>query len=107
MLRLVPAREGQQGGDPPKPPRRSLSDGEAMRLAAALRHLKSLYGGWPVLAAVMGVNPSTLTRINNGKKRPGADMARKAALAAGKPLDALLGGLASADRCPHCGRGAS
>jgi hypothetical protein len=80
-----------------------LTDGEAMRLAAALRHLKALYGGWDVLASVMGVKADSLKNIHKGCARPGVDMARRAAKAAGKPLEAILGGLASADVCPTCG----
>ena len=105
----APAPPGQ-GGDPPKvrkPRTRSLTDGEAMRLGAALRHLRGLYGTWKCLGEVMGMHPSTLQDIAGGGCHPGANVARRAAKAAGKSLDALIGGLKSADVCPTCGRGAS
>jgi hypothetical protein len=80
-----------------------LTDAEAMRLRAALRSLKGLYGSWPCLAEVMGLSQYTLRNIANGSKRGSAATARKAAHAAGVTIDRLLGGLAPADRCPTCG----
>jgi hypothetical protein len=109
----APAPPGQ-GGDPPKKkqhkgPPRSLTDGEAMRLAAALRHLRALYGGWDVLASVMGVSPAGLSAVSRGRHRPGLNLARKAALAAGKSLETMISGPVDASKCPTCGavRGAS
>ena len=107
----APAPPGQ-GGDPPtrrrkqKARQRSLTDGEAMRLAAALRHLRALYGGLDVLASVMGMSVNAIANVIAGREHPGPGMARRAAKAAGKSLDGLIGGIASADVCPHCGRGA-
>ena len=102
----APAPPGQ-GGDPPKKqhkgPPRSLTDGEAMRLAAALRHLRALYGGWDVLAAVMGANPGALSAVSRGRHRPGLNLARKAALAAGKSLETMISGPTDASKCPLCG----
>ena len=106
MLRVVRAPTGSEGGDPPKVRKvrqPSLSDGEVMRLAAAIRHLKAVYGSFACLAEVMGVNVDALRAIARGAQRPGAHAARRAADAACKPLDALLAGLTDASKCPHCG----
>ena len=56
-----------------------------------------------MLASVMGVSPGGLSSVSRGRHRPGLNLARKTALAAGKSLDGLIGGIASAERCPHCG----
>ncbi|EYF05802.1 transcriptional regulator [Chondromyces apiculatus] len=73
-----------------------------MRLRAALRNLRALYGSWNCLAEVMGVNPRSLTTIVSGKPTsPG--MAVRAARAAGTTVEALLGDLKVAASCPHCG----
>lgn len=112
MLRVVRAPTGSQGGDPPKVCKvrqPSLTDGEVMRLAAALRHLKAVYGSWACLSEVMGVTADGLRAIARGAQRPGARVARRAAIAVGRPFDALLGKIVSVDSCSHCGasRGAS
>ena len=96
-----------QGIDPPAARRRgtiSLTDAEAMRLRAALRNLKGLYGSWACLAEVMGVNASTLQNfISSSTKGASPGMAVAAARAAGTTVDALLGGPKVAGSCPHCG----
>jgi hypothetical protein len=74
-----------------------------MRLAAALRHLKAVYGSYACLSEVMGITARSLRAIVRGAMRPGARVARRAAIAVGKPFDALLGGIVSADSCPSCG----
>jgi hypothetical protein len=75
-----------------------------MRLAAALRHLKALYGGFGALASVMNVSADGLRAIVRGAHRPGLNVARKAALAAGKSLETMISGPADASKCPSCGR---
>ena len=115
MLRVVRAPNGSEGGDTPKKrrcirrPAHSLTDVEAMRLRAALRNLRALYGSWECLAEVMTVNKSSLQNIVHGRQTPGADMARRTAKAADTTLDALLGKPGAVGRCPSCGvvRGAS
>ena len=106
----APAPPGQ-GGDPPTHRRKlrahSLTDGEVMRLAAALRHLKAVYGSWGCLGKVMGVGVDGLRAISRGAKRPGINVARLAAKAAGKPLEALFARPTNANQCPLCGRGPS
>ncbi len=106
MLRLVhPATKGQ-GTDPSKrrPAATPLTDVEQMRLRAALRNLRALYGSWACLADAMGVRRGSLENVAHGVKPVSAGMALRAARAAGKPLDRLIGEPVSADRCPHCGR---
>jgi hypothetical protein len=96
-----------QGIDPPAARPRStvsLTDAEAMRLRAALRNLKSLYGTWTCLADVMGVSPRTLQNfISSTRRGASPGMAVAAARAAGTTVDALLGGPKVAGSCPHCG----
>jgi len=106
MLRLAhPAPKGQ--GTRPSKRRRAanpLTDVEQMRLRAALRNLRSLFGSWGCLADAMGMRPTTLKHAACGAKPVSVSTAMRAAKAAGKPLDRLIGEPVSADRCPHCGR---
>ncbi|MGK3967703.1 transcriptional regulator [Sorangium sp. So ce118] len=76
-----------------------------MRLRAALRNLRALYGSWGCLATVMAVPKTTITNFVYGS-HPGTThgLAAKAARAAGVPVDRLLGRPVAADRCPACGR---
>lgn len=107
MLKVVQPPTGGQGDGAParrrKSPSLRLTDAERMRLRAALRHLRALYGSWSCLAEVMGVRPGTLKQLascNGGSHA----MALRAAKAAGTTLDRILGQPAAADRCPACGR---
>ncbi|WP_437909926.1 transcriptional regulator [Sorangium sp. So ce327] len=77
-----------------------------MRLRAALRHMRGLFGSWACLAAAMGVPKTTLTNFVYGATRSTHGLALKAARAAGTTIERLLGRPVAADRCPHCGRGA-
>lgn len=105
-MTVIPLRpHGGQGTDPPavQSPRR-LTDTEAMRLRAALRNLRALYGSWACLAAAMGVKVKTLTTFVSSTSRgasPGIALA--AARAAGTTVDALLGAPRAVSTCPHCG----
>ncbi|WP_437978874.1 transcriptional regulator [Sorangium sp. So ce295] len=83
-----------------------MTDAEAMRLRAALRHMRGLFGSWPCLAAAMGVPKTTLTNFVYGATRSTHGLALKAARAAGTTVERLLGRPVAADRCPTCGRGA-
>ncbi|MCC6552407.1 MAG: transcriptional regulator [Polyangiaceae bacterium] len=74
-----------------------------MRLRAALRNLRALYGSWSCLAEVMGADASTVKRVCNGQRCPSAALALAAAKAAGKTLDALIRAPGPADKCPTCG----
>lgn len=109
MLRVVRAPDGSQGEDPPKVRARkstALTDVERMRLRAALKSLRGLFGSWACLSAAMGVPEHTLATVASSSERGSHGLALKAAKAAGTTVERMLGGLASADRCPHCGRGA-
>ena len=106
MLRVVSAPNGSQGEDPPKVRRRkstALTDVERMRLRAALKHLRGLFGTWGCLAAAMGVPERTLSQVASSSERGSHSLAGKAAKAAGTTVERILGGLASADVCPTCG----
>lgn len=106
-MAVIPLRPRRgQGSDPPVVrPRasRSLTDTEAMRLRAAVRNLRGLYGSLRCLAEVMGVSPKTLGNFLYGMTGGSPGLALRAAKAAGTPVEQLLGGLASVGRCPHCG----
>ncbi|MDC0679189.1 MULTISPECIES: helix-turn-helix domain-containing protein [Sorangium] len=111
MLTVVRSPSGEQEGEgAPKRRRlcvtRSLSDVERMRLRAALRNLRGLYGTWACLAEVMGMQPRTLRAIASGKYAGSPGTAMRAARAAGTTIERLLGRPVAADRCPNCGRGA-
>jgi hypothetical protein len=80
-----------------------LTDTEAMRLRAALRNLRALYGTWSCLAEAMGLPIGSLNNIVGGRRHPSAAVALLAARAAGATVDAVLGAPVAADRCPHCG----
>jgi hypothetical protein len=111
MLTLIQQPVGLQGEDAPARQRRPrspslrLTDVERMRLRAALRNLRALYGTWACLAEVMGVSAGTVQQIASGNGGSHA-MALRAAKAAGVTLDQVLGRPAVAGRCPTCGRGA-
>ncbi|MDC0677154.1 transcriptional regulator [Sorangium atrum] len=111
MLTVVQPPTGGQGeGAParrrrPRSPALLLTDVERMRLRAAVRNLRALYGTWACLAEVMGVSAGSLQQLASGNGGSHA-MALRAAKAAGTTLDRILGRPVAADRCPHCGRGA-
>ncbi|MCC6553004.1 MAG: transcriptional regulator [Polyangiaceae bacterium] len=107
MLTLVrPAPAGQEGGDPParrpRSPALRLTDVEAMRLRAALRNLRALYGSWSCLADVMGLSEKSLKHIVAGRRASPAT-ALLVARAAGATLTRVIGAPTAADRCPTCG----
>lgn len=107
MLRLVhPADAGKEPIRPPKGSRSKalrLTDVEAMRLRAALRNLRALYGTWTCLAEVMGVKPVSLQNIAAGRAHPSPAMAVVAARAAGSTIDTMLRAPGDASVCPTCG----
>jgi hypothetical protein len=109
MLRLVhPPIGGKEPVHSPKgrrSPALRLTDVEAMRLRAALRNLRALYGTWSCLAEAMGgLNPESLQNIAGGRKHPSPAIALAAARAAGSSIDALLRAPADASVCPTCGQ---
>jgi len=75
-----------------------------MRLRAALRNLRGLYGTWLKLAEAMGIKPQSLHHIVGGRHHPSPGIALLAARAARSTVERILdGGVVAADRCPHCG----
>jgi hypothetical protein len=109
MLRLAhPAREGQ-GTDPPtrrkgrKPASLSLTRDEVRRVRIALRNTARAYGGFDVLAQVMGVTTRNLYRANSPTSNPSGTFAIRLARAAGVAVEGMLDGtLNDAGRCRWC-----
>ena len=104
-LRLVhPAPQGQ--GTRPSKGRKSPAlyptPDERARIRAAVRNLARAYGGYDVLAAVMGVSASALQTI---RRKTSYAVAVLVARAAGAPVETILRpGVADAGRCALCGR---
>ncbi|MGK4007900.1 transcriptional regulator [Sorangium sp. So ce1036] len=107
MLTLIQQPAGLQGEGAPArrgPRSTSLTDAEAMRLRAALRHMRGLFGTWACLADAMGVPKTTLTNFVHGSHPTTTHgLALKAARVAGTTVERLLGRPVAADKCPHCG----
>jgi len=82
--------------EPPKAKRRKGSRTrlfgveETRALRAALRTLQGAYGSWPCLAEVMGVSKDTIVNAARGRNAVSAEVAIRAARAAGRPLESLL-----------------
>jgi DNA-binding phage protein len=107
MLRLVhPADHGQ---DPPiRKGRRSaalsLTVEETQHFRAALRNVARAYGGFPVLAGVVGVSVDGLRQALKKSRRGSAVLALRVAKAAGMTMEAIIGPtLTEAGRCAACG----
>lgn len=108
-MTVVPIRpaKGKASAPPAARPRAtvSLTDAEAMRLRAALRNMRGLFGTWTCLADAMGVRLTTLQNfLYNDRKGASPGLALAAARAAGTTVDALVGTPRDAGRCPHYGR---
>ncbi len=108
MLSIVKAPQEGQEKRASKPkratsPALSLTPQESNRVRAAIRTLKRAYGGYDVLAAVMGVKAITLESII-WRRSPGSyGIAVLLARAAGVSVESLLSPLASVEVCPTCG----
>jgi hypothetical protein len=108
MLRLAhPAPRGQ-GTDPPKRRKftrasaRILTADEVRHVRAALVNAARAYGGFDVLASVLGVRATLLYSL--AQRRPSGIFAIRLASAAGISVEAVLSGaLTTAGRCPTCG----
>jgi len=107
MLRLIHPRPE---GDGPRPPKRrrgpspclSLTTEETRHFRAALRNVARAYGGFPVLADVVGVPVKSLYQALLRHPSPG--LALRVARAAGMSLEAVIGPtLNEAGRCLSCG----
>jgi hypothetical protein len=107
MLRLVhPAPAAGQHPPARRKGSRSLSltltPDETRHVRAALRNTAAAYGGFDVLASVMGLRVKALYRVAH--RRPCGTFAIRLARAAGMSVEAVLGGtLNPAGRCPTCG----
>lgn len=104
MLRLVhPAKPQGQEKRARYYPSGSLTPTkeECQRIKAVIHTLARMYGGYDVLANVMGVHINTLTRAG---KRASYAIAIAAARAGGISVEQVLSGrLSIANVCPTCG----
>ncbi|MFT3768508.1 MAG: hypothetical protein QM820_23930 [Minicystis sp.] len=76
-----------------------MSTTEARHVRASIRNTARAYGGYGVLAAVIGCTVGALNQ-----PRPGLALAVRVAQAAGVSVEAMLSGaLTAAGRCPTCG----
>jgi hypothetical protein len=106
MLRLVHPAPAGNATDPPKrkrgpAPALSLTAEEARHLRVATRNIARTHGSLRRLAAVLGVQPGTLSRT---ARLPSAGLAVALARVHGLSIDALLSGkLVQAGSCPTCG----
>jgi hypothetical protein len=107
MLRIVhPAPVGQGTATPKRrrgqSPCLSLTVEETRHFRVSLRNVARAYGGFPVLAQVVGVPVETLYKAL--RRRPSGALALRVAKAAGMHVETLLfGELSSAGRCSSCG----
>lgn len=107
-LRLVhPAREGQ-ATRPPKgrrSPALFLTAEEERHLRITIRNTARAYGGFPVLASVLGINAGSLRCAASDKARHlSGTLAIRVAKAAGMRVEAVIGpALNEAGRCSSCG----
>ena len=106
-----PARHLRLVQDTPRPERRPyhqrppvFTEAETLRLRAAIRTARALFGTWGCAGAAMYVISRTLRDAATGRKPVTAEVAVRLARALGKPLDALLRPLAAAGTCATCGR---
>ncbi len=106
MLRLVhPAPKGQVSSRPKGRKSNALTPTaeEQQRIRAALRYLRIAYGGYDVLAEVMGVPAHSLA--NNNHRNASYALAVLLARAAGVTVEQILRpGVAEIAKCPVCGR---
>lgn len=105
-LHLVrPQREGQENRSSRRKQSSALSltPRESNRVRAAIRTLRRAYGGYDVLASVMGIYPATLQEIVRRRSPGSFGVAVLLARAAGISLEALLSPLKSVAVCPTCG----
>lgn len=87
-LRLVKDEPPRKRGRARREPLFTLDQERALR--AALKGLRSTYGGWRHLAQAMGMSPKIIEPAASGRAPISGEMAIRAARAARKPLEALL-----------------
>jgi hypothetical protein len=94
-----------------KPPRRKgqrpapvLTAEQQAKARAALKNLRSAYGGWDVLAQVMGVSLAAVKAVAAGSYTLNGDTLIRLCRAGGLSVDAMLEAkLTSSGRCASCG----
>jgi len=100
------------GAPPPKKARRrpggplptSLTVQQQDKVRAALKNLRFRYGGWDVLAGVMGIHVGALSKIAHRHWPVTAEVLLRACKAGGLSVDAMLDAkLTSSGRCASCG----
>jgi hypothetical protein len=88
-----------------RPPRHELTADEQTNVRAALRVLRTRFGGTAALATVLGVTHSRLAWSMSKNGHPGAALALYAARLASVPVeDVLTGAFPPPNACPLCGR---
>ena len=82
----------------------ALTPEQQAKARAALNNLRSAYGGWSPLAAVMGVSMHAVKQSAGGGAAMSGDMLIRLCRAGGLSVDAMLEAkLTSSGRCPSCG----
>jgi hypothetical protein len=107
-LRLIKPSTGGQRTRPPKGRRAAalfITDEEAQHFRATVRNAARAYGGFPVLAEVVGVPVATLHQaVDKKNRRPSGILVIRVAKAAGMSVEAIIGpALFEAGRCKACG----
>ncbi len=104
-LRIVKPR------DPNEPPRRrrshagsALSAAQQAKVKAALRSLKTSFGGWAPLAAAMGLPHNSTIHLISPRHVITGDMMIRVCKVGGISIDSMLGEtLTDTGRCRSCG----
>jgi len=95
----------------PKPAKRkfqrsapALTQEQQAKARAALKSLRSAYGGWSPLAALMGASVHVVKQSAGGSVAMSGDMLIRICRAGGLSVDAMLEAkLTSSGRCSSCG----
>lgn len=105
MLRLVKPEAPKQARERRRPPSPSaLTPEQQAKARAALRTLRSVYGGWAPLAKEMGVSLATVQNGAWGTYALTGDMLVRICRAGRLSVDAMLETkLTSSERCSACG----
>jgi hypothetical protein len=82
----------------------SLTVQQQDKVRAALKNLRFRYGGWDVLAGVMGIHVGALSKIAHRHWPVTAEVLLRACKAGGLSVDAMLNEpLSDTGRCRSCG----
>ena len=81
-----------------------LTAKEQANAKAALRFLRTRFGGWKLLAKATRYSPAGLRNVVNGHRTPSPTLAFRIARVAQIGVDDVLAGkYPPAGVCPHCG----